>query len=322
MGVVHVRSHFQPVLGLIVSLEADGGPFEIRVVDYALIVEVAYGTIKIQIPGASCEAEVVLLTETVPERLVKPTVRRRRVDVAVVVESSSLCGVWIHPAVRSDEILPVRDGVGEVAESAVGGRPAKVGVGLSVSLVRGHSTVTHVVVVEGGPVHLVVLHRILHVVVVDCRAAVDAPAAVQRDRGLFGLAFLRGDHHDTVGSSGSVEGVGGGVLEHGDVLHIVRIQVVPASVVRSSVNDDQRGCPGIDGAESPDGHRRGGGRGAGAVGHLKAGHLALKSADHVRELLLLKGLALHYCRGAGEGGFGLLAESNDENLVKLLMISL
>ena len=168
--------------------------------------------------------------------------------------------------------------------------------------------------------HLIVLGRILDIVVVDGRAAVDAPAAVKCDRGLLRLAFLGGDHHDSVGSSRTVKCVGGGVLEDGDVLHVVRVQVVPPSVIRRSVHNDQRGCPGVDGTESSDRHRRCGGRGAGIVDHLETGHLSLKSAHHIRELLLLKSLALHDRRGSCEGGFGLLAESHDENLVELLVV--
>ena len=41
VGVVHVRSHLQPLLGLIVGLKADGAPLEVRVIDDALVVEVA-----------------------------------------------------------------------------------------------------------------------------------------------------------------------------------------------------------------------------------------------------------------------------------------
>ena len=58
-------------------------------------------------------------------------------------------------------------------------------------------------VIEGG---------VRDVIVVLYRSHIHTPLHVQVESGLS-AALLRGDHYDTVCSSGSVKGVGGGILE-------------------------------------------------------------------------------------------------------------
>ena len=95
-----------------------------------------------------------------------------------------------------------------------------------------------------------------------------------------GRTLLGGDDHDTVGTSGAVNGRSGGVLQHVDGLDIVRVQGVEAHVHHRHAIYDQQRIGIVHGSQAPDldGHVA---LGITAVHDIDTGHPALEQLAHV-----------------------------------------
>lgn len=81
--------------------------------------------------------------------------------------------------------------------------------------------VAYVVIVQCLVVHLIVGSGILDEVILHLDVAVATPFDIQCDGSLAGLALLSGNHHHTVGTTGTIQGIGGGILQHRYIFHIV-----------------------------------------------------------------------------------------------------
>ena len=88
---------------------------------------------------------------------------------------------------------------------------------------------------------LIIHGRIGNHVVLEKGVGVHTHLCVQCNDGIALLGALCGDDNDTVGTTGTIQGVGGGVLKNGHGLHVVRVDVVDVSVVRHAVHNIQRG---------------------------------------------------------------------------------
>ncbi len=182
--------------------------------------------------------------------------------------------------------------------------------------------VAYVVIVQCLVVHLIVGSGILDEVILHLGVAVATPFGIQCDGSLAGLALLSGNHHHTVGTTGTIQGIGGGILQHRYIFHIVGVEVVPTSIVRSTIDDNQRVATRIDRAESTDAEYRGGIGCTATLHHLEAGYLSLQTADDVGYLFLLQCLTLDDGGRTGKRGAFLLAESHHQHLVQLFGIGM
>ena len=88
-------------------------------------------------------------------------------------------------------------------------------------------------------------------VIRGCGRLFPAPTSVVTNRGLAVLVrtVLGGDEDDTVGGAGSIDSCGGCVLDDGDALHIVRVDILKVSK-RPVDHHDRVGL--VDGCESTD----------------------------------------------------------------------
>ena len=66
------------------------------------------------------------------------------------------------------------------------------------------------------------------------------------------LAAPGGDHDYTVGTAGTIHGVGGCILEDCDSLDVACGNGVETSLIRHAVDDEQRGCACEHGTETTD----------------------------------------------------------------------
>ena len=104
----------------------------------------------------------------------------------------------------------------------------------------------------------------------------NAERCLERHLGVAVTASLGIDHDDTVGTAGSIEGAGRGVLEHGDRLDVLGVDRADRTRVGDTVHDIERRGAGVERTEAADGDRgvRTGLSGSG--GGLHAGHLTFK----------------------------------------------
>ena len=94
--------------------------------------------------------------------------------------------------------------------------------------------------------------RVIDVVIVLHCPGVHTPLGVHIEDRLAVAGSLGGNHHDTVGASGTVEGIGSRVLEDCHGLDIARVEVVEVTRIRHSVHNPQRAVPRVEGAEASD----------------------------------------------------------------------
>ena len=81
---------------------------------------------------------------------------------------------------------------------------------------------------------------VVHAVEIGLRR--DIPVGIHVHLHLLALALFRGDHDDTVGSQGSVDRGGSGILQHRHRLHVVGVDLVERHVGGHIVDHDQRLC--------------------------------------------------------------------------------
>ena len=213
---------------------------------HTLVLQVTERCVVRHLLGSTRDIEVVLLAEAGAESLIHPIVWSEGEELPVVVHAVSERGVGVDASVGTDEVLALRHIINHVAQTTILAIHADGVVGRYVCVVSRHALIAHVIVVQGLVIELVVLCGIGDAVVIDRGAAVGAPLGVERDGSLLGGALLGGDHDHTIGTTGTVQGVRGSVLEHGDAFHIVRVEIVPATVVGSTVDDDERLRVGVD----------------------------------------------------------------------------
>ena len=240
MRVAHTCSDLEPALCLVVGFESCRISLKIRIICDTLIVQVAERTIETQFLRTAAEAEIVFLSETLAESFLNPVVREQCVEFAVIVNPVAKCCVRVEFTVRSDKVLVVGNGIDDISKASVSRWLAQSVVGCLVSRVCGHFVIPYIVVVECLIIGFVILARVCDLVIVLCGTHIHAPFCIEGDSRALGLGLLCGDHYDTVGTSCTVQCVGSCILEHCNAFYVIRIQVVPSSVIRCAVNNYER----------------------------------------------------------------------------------
>ena len=88
MRVAHVCADLQPLLHLVVHIQAGAVTLHARVVHNTTVVQVTYAGVVVQTVGNAAERSVVLLTERVVECLVVPVIGRIVVFAVAVTQRS------------------------------------------------------------------------------------------------------------------------------------------------------------------------------------------------------------------------------------------
>ena len=235
------------------------------------------------------------------ESLIHPVIRCEGIELAVVIDTVAQGGIRVQATVGSDEILSLWNGIDHIAQSTLVAGLAHGFIGCDMRIESRHALVAYIIIIESLVIGFVILGRVSDAVVIDGGTTVAAPFCLEGNSSLLCLTLLGGNHDDTIGTTGTIEGIGCRILQHGDTLHIVRVEVVPSAIVWSTIHDNERRCSGVDGTEATDGKRRSGCWRTGSIGHLHTGYLALQSAEHIGKLLFLQEVAFHNARRTREG---------------------
>ncbi len=145
------------------------------------------------------------------------------------------------------------------------------------------------------------------------RRLLPAHAAAVADGGLAALVRtgLGGDEDDAVCGARTINGGGRGILDHGDILHVIGVH--PAHVGFHAVHEDER-ISRVDRGDTADVQGTGGTRITGSRGDVQARDRAL---EHVREIVggtVFQVLGVHGGDGAGEVHLLLDAVAHDHGL--------
>ena len=306
VGVHHTGVDVHEVVDLrvdahvrVVALE----PVVVRHFHHTALVEVTEADVEVRLALAAGDRDVVGL--------------RRGVLLHVVVVR----------VVGTDADLAVR-GV-DIPVTAVHHRVVRAD-GLAVFLLPGHGGVVARAVDEPeradrgeGAETLGGLHRVVQTVHVGDAARVDEVLErdVARVGDLHGLlltrAFLRVDQDHAEGCLRTVDGGGGGVLQHGDRLDVVRVDEVQRGDLHV-VEQDQRGGGTVVGTDLTADADDGVGTDFGGTDtHVQTRRSALQTAADVRDRTALQLLrSVDRCHGAGQVRLLLRAEAHDHGVLK------
>ena len=235
------------------------------------------------------------------ESLIHPVIWGEGIELAVVINTVAQGGIRVQAAVGTDEILSLWNGIDHIAQSTLVAGFAHGFIGSDMSIESRHALVAYIIIIESLVIGFVILGRVGDAVIIDGGTTVAAPLSLKADGSLLSLTLLGGNHDNTIGTTGTIEGVRCRILQHGDTLYIVRVEVVPAAIVWSTIHDNERRCSSVDGTEATDGKRRGGCWRTGCIGHLHTGYLALQSAEHIGKLLFLQEVAFYNACRTREG---------------------
>ena len=312
--ITHVAAQAQPLLHLVVCLEADRQALVAGVGDDTVVVEVTQAGVEGGLVGAAVHAHVVFLAHGLAIGIVGPAVRLQPVGLTgiLVLEGIAQRGGGVQLAVHAHQLLAFRNGIDLVTQVL-----EHILVGLEVGLLHGHTTIIVVVVVEHGVGSLIVFGRVSDGVVVHDGAGVHTPAGIEVYDGIIVFGAPGGDQDDAGGAAGAVQGGGSGVLEDGDTFNIALGDIGKGSGVGGAVNNHQRIRTGIHGGDTADVDGTGTcTRSTGGASDLQTGHLAHQSVGDVGGLATLQVLRLDDGRGAGKGFPGGGAEGNHDGLVQ------
>ena len=316
VGVAGVGTHLEPLLYLVVGLQSSGVTLHVGVGHDTLVVHVAERTVEAAAVVRSRHVDVVLLTHRGVESGILPVIGsqqvavavRRRVDVAQR-------GVGVDFTVGADEILALGHIVNLITEAA---NQLVVGVALS-----GRSSVTEfidTIIIHGTVNRLVVESRIVHVLVVANGTRVDTHLGIDRNDCIAALAALGGHHDDTVGTTRTVEGRRGSVLEDGQVLDVVRVDEGQVTVIGDTVDNPQRVGARRDGADTAN-HHLGSRTGLTRSGlQLNTGRSTRKQLSDVRRLHLGDILGFNHRSRTGERFLAGRTERHDNHVVDVRRI--
>ena len=260
MRKVDIGTHLEPVLGLVICLDACGISLEIRVIDDTLVLQIAQGSIVSHLVAAARHAHVVFLAQGMAESLILPVVRHQGIKLSVVIHTIAQGGVRVQSSIGTDEVFPIRHGIDKIAQATLVARGADGIVGIDMGIVSRQAPIAYIIIIKSLVISFIVLSRTRDAIIVDIATAIGTPLGIEGDRSLLRLALLGGDHDDSVGTTSTIECVAGSILQHGDALHIIRVEVVPSALVRCTIHDDKRRSAGIDRTEATDGKGRIGGR--------------------------------------------------------------
>ena len=254
------------------GVDTTGPAGEVGVHSLALLVEVAEGEVVVALGGSAGAAHVVVLAVAVAHGVIPPVeVVVAGLDVGSIVELAvcieQVFGGDIKDIVVADVCQEVRpdigDGVRHGAHGAAGDEAVRIAVEEHLHEVFG----AHLVILRDGAV--------VHALV---RAHGEAHAVA--------LAPLGGDHDDAVGGTVAVKGGGGRILQDGQALDVVRVEVGDVAAEGNAVDDIERGVGTVHGTDTAD-----------AEGGIFTRVTARKGEN-------AGGLAFQRVRHAGEGTLG------------------
>ena len=317
VGVAYVGSHLQPLLDLIVSLQAGVDALVAGIFDDTVFLQVACAGEEAALTAAGADVDIVLLAEGRAVGSVCPVVGCHEVCLAVGSGvAAAQRGVGVDTSVTADKVLSGRHVVDIVAQTVqrgiVGGGAGSSGA---------HALNVEIVVVHHAIVRLIVLRRILDGLVVLNGAGVGAPLHVYVDDGLLCATLLRGDENHACGTCGTVQGSRGSIFQHRDALDIIGVDVCQAGIVRRTVHDDEGLHGRIQRADTADIHAAAASTGGTALAHhLQARNLTDEGVSDIRRGFLLQVVGIDDRGRTGEGLARLLTESNDHDFIEQALV--
>ena len=240
MSEVDIGPHLQPVLSLVVSLDASGITFEIRVIHDTLVLQVTQGSIEVHLLATPCDVHIVFLSQGMTESLIHPVIRCQGIEFAIAIDTIAQSGIRIQSTIGTYQILTIRYGVSDITQATLVAGSTQGRVGCNMGIVCRQALVAHIIIIESLVVSLIIFSRIGDAVVVDGGTAVATPLGIKSNGGFLSLAPLGGHHDDTIGTSGTIKRIRSRILQYGDALHIIRIEIVPSSIVWRTIDDDKR----------------------------------------------------------------------------------
>ena len=304
VGIGHVQAGLEVLADAVVHLGTQGDTVEAGLRHVTIVAQVGGGHVGLGALGTAGSGYVVLLTDARTEDVAVPQV----VPLQLLGSGVELAGSGIDDGIVGHALIDV---VGAQHAEQVGG-----------SVVAGLCQIHHVrvvhVVADGFPSDLIVLAGIGDDVVGRNGAGVHTHLGVEVDVHLAGLAALGGDDDDTVGTTGTVHGVGGCVLENGDGLDVLCGNGVQGTLIRHTVHDDKRAGGSAHGTETTDLDAGTGTRSTGGAGGHQTGHGTFQGLGHVGSLHLGEFLTAELGGGTGERRLLLNAVGYNDGLFQCL----
>ena len=89
-------------------------------------------------------------------------------------------------------------------------------------------------------VSLIVLTRVVNHVILRNKTAVRTPFGIELNLGILVTTLLSGNQHNTVGTTGTVNGTCRSILQHRHRLNIVRVDRVQGAIIWHTIEHNQR----------------------------------------------------------------------------------
>ena len=250
----HVQTGLQPFLGLDVDVHTGVEALHVGTDGIALVVQVTHREVVVGLLAGAAGGNGVFLAVAqafdgfLPVEVVRIEEFRGAVEGAVG-DQLAVRHVERVVAQLADELL---------AGGGIGRGRRRVGAG-------GQEAVAHDLPFHGNI--LVGVEAFVFGNAADAETVVDTDVEGKP----LAAALLGGDEHHAVGGAGTVQGGGSRVLQDGDRLDVIGVDVGDRSVERNAVHHIERSAVGVDGTETTDTDAAGGTRLAGCRGELHAG---------------------------------------------------
>ena len=315
LGIGHVGTNLEPTLGIVGSTQTARQTGVVGVLGDTLVVQVADGGENRSLAGSTGNAHIVFLAETVAISDIGPVVGRYEIIFTIVSDNLAQGSVGVDLAIGTKEFLSLGNRPDIITQTA-GITGSNVGIDTGVGIQGAQAQAVLIVVVQSAVLQFVVHFGIGNHVVIHQSAGVYTHLGVEGHQGLSTLGGLGGDHDNTVSTTGTVQGVGGGILQNGHALDIGRVDIAYITAERSAVHDNQRIVAGRNGADTTDAHGRGATRSTVGRNELDTGHLTSKGVGNGGNLRLLQFLGIHHGCRSGEGLSGCRTEGHHDGLVQ------
>ena len=208
--------------------------------------------------------------------------------------------------VVEQQVLPVG---AEATDGVAVGIDQIVGVGVKGSHAVLYATLVLQNGVVGGTGDVAMLPR-----------ALPAVREVVVDGSLAQLTLLGGHENDAIGSTGTVDGSRGSVLQHLDALDVGGIYALHAVLVGRHAVDDIQGFGTVDGSDTADADHRFGTRLTRGRRHLHTGGHALQGVLGAQTRLTVQVVGTHLGDGGRHDALLLDAVADDDDVVQHLSI--
>ena len=201
-SVTHVCTHFQPLLGLIVSLQTSGETLHITLFGDTLVLQVTQRNIGIRLVCRSGNRNIVLLTVTCTDTNIFPIIGlnqivtlntadgSQRIQFTILTNQHLTLG--IRPNIVADTTASLL-----TEQTCVGCLPCRIGI----------HTLVNIVIVDSIVMLLVVGCRIRNDVILLQSLCVPTILGVESNDSVTRLSLLGGNHHNTVGTTSTIQGI-------------------------------------------------------------------------------------------------------------------